>query len=155
MEVALIRVRPDGKTNTLTLKRERTVFGREAGCDVRVPSPEVSRRHCEVDTSGVTPKIRDLGSSNGTFVNQEKIEDSPLNPGDLVSFGGFVFAVVIDGEPEDVNAMLAYEDGLPAAAKRPPSGRAAAASKPLLDSDESSMMDFDFDLSDKDDQPPL
>lgn len=61
--------------------------GRNADQDVALADPSVSRSHAilETDERGVT--VRDLNSTNGTFVNGERIEQSLLKAGDAVAFG--------------------------------------------------------------------
>jgi adenylate cyclase len=67
------------------------VVGRALTSDIPVLDPTISRRHAEVvwDDSGV--HVRDLGSSNGTFLNGVKIEAAKLSPGDVVTFGKVPF----------------------------------------------------------------
>jgi adenylate cyclase len=67
------------------------VVGRAPNSDIPVIDPTISRRHAEVECaeSGVT--IRDLGSSNGTFVNGTRVDSSPVGVGDLVTFGKVAF----------------------------------------------------------------
>ncbi|MEQ8770906.1 MAG: FHA domain-containing protein [Phycisphaerales bacterium] len=168
MDVVLIRVQEDGSTAEVPLKKSKTVFGRGEECTVRVPAASVSRRHCEIEVADGSIVVRDLGSSNGTFVNQERVESKPVAGGDLVSFGGFVFVVQVNGDPDDIDAELMYEDGLPeeasgaggkATASHPTqtgTGPARESLVPAGDLDESSVVEFDFDLDDdEDDQPPL
>ncbi len=145
-------------------------MGRLDDCQIRVPAAGISRKHCEfvVDESSIV--INDLGSSNGTYVNQERITSQPLCAGDLVSFGGLVFLVSVNGEPSEIDAQMMYEDGLPeadAAPARPPAQAAPASASASVSAveqmvssndlnDDSSMMDFEFDFDDDDDdQPPL
>lgn len=161
MEVVLIRVTEDGRTQELPIRRDRVVIGRQTDCDVRVPAAGISRHHCELTQDDEGLVIRDLGSSNGTWVNQERVESQRLSAGDLISFGSYVFVVRIDGEPAEIDPEHCYEDGLPEAegAVEPPrvaqSGGAATAGAGGA-GDDSSVFDFDFDLSDDDDsQPPL
>jgi predicted component of type VI protein secretion system len=84
-EFTFIERKPmDGREHGLDA--ELTV-GRE-GCDVVLPDPEVSRRHAalRVTESGVA--VEDLGSSNGTFVNEQRVEGvRALRDGDVVRFG--------------------------------------------------------------------
>lgn len=64
------------------------MIGRDAGCDVRLTEPTVSRRHAELRWTYAGYVVRDLGSSNGTFVNGVEIkEDAPVGDGDLVEVG--------------------------------------------------------------------
>ena len=72
------------------------VVGRAPSSDIAIFDGTVSRRHAElqVDESGV--RVRDLGSSNGTFHNGERIEDGApvaLAPGDTITFGKVAFKV--------------------------------------------------------------
>ena len=67
-----------------------TTIGRE-GCDITLGDPDVSRRHAEIQVSNGDILINDLGSTNGTFVNGERI-DQPraLSDGDEVRIGAVV-----------------------------------------------------------------
>jgi predicted component of type VI protein secretion system len=68
-----------------------TTIGRE-GCDITLGDPDVSRRHAEIQVSNGDILISDLGSTNGTFVNGERI-DQPrtLKDGDEVRIGAVVW----------------------------------------------------------------
>ena len=67
------------------------VVGRALNSDIPVFDPTISRRHAEVicDDGGV--RVRDLGSSNGSFLNGAKIESTKVAPGDIVTFGKVAF----------------------------------------------------------------
>ena len=153
---------PEGVKGELTLTRERTVIGRGDDADVRVPVSKISRSHCVfIKTPEGDIAVEDLGSSNGTWVNQERVESQPLAAGDLVCIGGMVFVVRVNGDPEGIEAALLYEDGLPAEEEdmRPAPSSGGAGREPLVpavDPDDSSIADFEFDLGDEEDgQPPL
>ena len=49
--------------------------------------------------------MRDLGSSNGTFLNRLRIEESRLEPGDEIKVGPVIFKVQIDGQPERIEPV--------------------------------------------------
>jgi len=73
-----------------------TVIGRGADCNLRIASKEVSRRHCSILISESSVFVRDLDSSNGTFVDGTQIEaniDVPLSPGCRLSIGDVGFVV--------------------------------------------------------------
>jgi adenylate cyclase len=63
------------------------VVGRAPSSDIPIFDPTISRRHAElvIDDSGV--RVRDLGSSNGTFLNGAKVEQATVIVGDVVTFG--------------------------------------------------------------------
>src|SRR3954468_2261413 len=67
------------------------VVGRAPNSDIPVIDPTISRRHAEVECSDVGVTVRDLGSSNGTFVNGTRVDASPVNSGDVVTFGKVAF----------------------------------------------------------------
>lgn len=68
-----------------------TTIGRDEGCDIVLPDSGVSRRHAElvVDTTGayIRLAVRDLGSTNGTFVDGERITNYLLSTGSVVTVG--------------------------------------------------------------------
>jgi pSer/pThr/pTyr-binding forkhead associated (FHA) protein len=65
-------------------------IGRGQGMDILIDNVSVSRRQAEIRKEGEAWVVRDLGSSNGTFVNGERVmADHTLRPGDEISFGKF------------------------------------------------------------------
>jgi ABC-type multidrug transport system fused ATPase/permease subunit len=89
------------------------VIGRSDG-DVTIPDGEISRRHAgfrPADPAGV--EVRDLGSTNGTWVNERRVQSATLRPGDTIRLGLTTFAVIDDaatGEPGEGFATLAADD---------------------------------------------
>lgn len=67
----------------------RLVIGRRTDADIRVNEPTMSGVHAEVvaDDDGDGLRIRDLASLNGTQLNGERIDESPLKPGDQIQIG--------------------------------------------------------------------
>ncbi len=63
------------------------VIGRSRSCDLRLPSSDASRRHAEIVHSGGSFLLRDLASTNGTFVNGNRIAEHVLCPGDCIEIG--------------------------------------------------------------------
>jgi pSer/pThr/pTyr-binding forkhead associated (FHA) protein len=101
MQVVLVMFRADGQRRSFSIVRDMTVIGRREDCDLRIPLGEVSRKHCRLikDEQGV--RVEDLGSSNGTFHNNERVQEAPLAPGDTIRVGPVTFMVQIDGVPSD------------------------------------------------------
>jgi DNA-binding CsgD family transcriptional regulator len=69
------------------------VVGRNARAQIVIENATVSRRHAQLVLVDGQISIEDLGSSNGTFVNERPIQQSPLLLGDWVRFGGIVCAI--------------------------------------------------------------
>jgi hypothetical protein len=72
------------------------VIGRDASCSLVIPEDRyVSARHAEIDRDGRRLLVRDLGSTNGTYVDGERVEDvMRVNRGDIVQVGQSMFRVV-------------------------------------------------------------
>jgi hypothetical protein len=70
------------------LEAGELTIGRDAGNGVAINDAEVSRKHAQLNLHGSAYVIQDLGSTNGTFVNGQRVTATQvLNPGDTVSFG--------------------------------------------------------------------
>jgi pSer/pThr/pTyr-binding forkhead associated (FHA) protein len=88
-------LQPSGATVELT--QPDMLIGRHSQADVRLPLPDVSRRHCRfIFTDGVW-QVLDLNSLNGVFLNDQSIRQAALRQGDLLRIGGFTFAVDLGG----------------------------------------------------------
>jgi predicted component of type VI protein secretion system len=101
MQSVLVMFRPDGERRSFSMTRDMTVIGRREDCDLRIPLGDVSRKHCRVVREGEILKIEDLGSSNGTYLNGQRVQEALLSPGDSIQVGPVVFVLQIDGEPAD------------------------------------------------------
>jgi predicted component of type VI protein secretion system len=101
MQVILVMFRSDGKRRSFSIVRDITVLGRREDCDLRIPLGDISRKHARFIRSGDRLRLEDLGSSNGTFCNGERITSIELQPGDTVVVGPVTFVVQIDGVPVD------------------------------------------------------
>ena len=119
MEAKLLVVAGDANQTEIELKLT-TVIGRSRDADVTIAHPLVSRRHCEiVKGEDGRLQVRDLGSLNGTFVGQTRIEESVLAPGDLLTVGAITFRAVYgdydenEADREDID--FAPADDQPAA----------------------------------------
>ena len=81
----------------IKLRRDATIIGREKG-DVLIEDSECSSSHCQIlNISGVY-HIFDMNSTNGTFVNNERIVKARLNPGDVVTVGDTNFKFELEDE---------------------------------------------------------
>ncbi|HSU84912.1 MAG TPA: adenylate/guanylate cyclase domain-containing protein [Thermoanaerobaculia bacterium] len=104
--------------------------GRVASCDLAVQDPTVSRRHAELELAGAGVRVRDVGSTNGTYLDGVRIIDALATPGSRVAFGKVDFEVQVQ-EPAESELELADEGALDATILRqlPVSGRADIASQ--------------------------
>jgi predicted component of type VI protein secretion system len=69
------------------------LVGRAATSDVPIFDPTISRRHAELQLAAGGVLVRDLGSSNGTFLNGARISEATATDGDVVTFGKVAFHV--------------------------------------------------------------
>ncbi len=152
MSVSLVLVREDGRQTEVPLKRAVLVLGRQTDCQIRIPGGGVSRYHCELTVGDGVASLRDLGSSNGTYVNRKRITQQDLAAGDLICVGEMVFVLRINDEPAEIDAEEAFDEGIvyPAVATKaaspgkPPAPARKAPPRPQKDNDSSSVVDFDF-----------
>ena len=70
------------------LSAETLGIGRDTGNQIQIHDTEVSRRHAELRRSDKTYILADLGSSNGTYINGQRITTQPLATGDQLQVGG-------------------------------------------------------------------
>jgi pSer/pThr/pTyr-binding forkhead associated (FHA) protein len=82
----------------LELNRPRMILGRHSQCDVHLPLPDVSRRHCRVLFEDGQWFIEDGDSLNGIFVNNRRVKREVLRLNDCVRIGGYTFVVRPAGE---------------------------------------------------------
>ncbi|MCB0897430.1 MAG: DUF3662 domain-containing protein [Actinobacteria bacterium] len=78
--------RLEGKLGTFQLTRAVTRIGRGGDADIRIDDPGVSRHHAEIRI-GSDVILRDLGSTNGTYVNGTLIAEQPLRDGAVITIG--------------------------------------------------------------------
>ena len=106
------------------LKADRTTIGRVEDNMFQISEPSVSSHHCEVFLRGNDVVIKDLDSTNGTFINNQKIAESVLKPGQTLRLGNIELRL-------DTGAPSAA--GTPAAAPAPAPAPAGAPAKKTPD----------------------
>ncbi len=169
MQVNLVAFTPNGQRRDVPLGSGQFVIGRQASAQIRVPLSTVSRQHCEVLIRENTIRVRDLGSSNGTFVNDDRVQDAELHAGDVLTVGTFAFVVQINGHPATIERPVSDEEAL---MSTPPDGtkqidngsddrsmdetvtRPSIQKSAMSEPEDSSIFDFDFDFE-NDDNPQL
>ena len=87
------------------------VVGRDPSCDLVLNDVKCSRRHAVIEAGPDGLTIRDSGSANGVYLNEQKIERAALQPGDVVRLGDSVIQVLPE-EVEGTMVMGPSEDGI-------------------------------------------
>ncbi len=82
-------------------------IGRAAECDLVLDSPLVSRHHARLERSGPTHVLIDLGSTNGTYVNSQRIDRAELQAGDVVQIGPYRFTY----QPGAISQVMSAQRG--------------------------------------------
>jgi|SRR5580692_2427258 pSer/pThr/pTyr-binding forkhead associated (FHA) protein len=79
------------------LNVDRTTIGRVEDNTIPIADPSVSSHHCEVNLRGGEILIRDLNSTNGSFINDEKITEGVLKPGQVLRLGQVELKLEVEG----------------------------------------------------------
>jgi len=169
LNLTLVFFKDDGTRRDLPVKGDDVVLGRGEQVQLRIPLPTVSREHCRIRQDNGAILVRDLGSSNGTFINGEKLTgEETLTAGDRLTLGSVTLTAVVNGEPEEVEPPIrqmeqsktpsAPDDTDPEDVQTPTrdSSHSDSNDDDIADliaqaaKDESSVFDFDIDLDDDD-----
>ena len=93
-EMFVLKRPGDRRAAVIKLTEGTLVIGRAPSCDIVVTDASVSRRHAELTVKGSLVSVCDLGSRNGTYVNEEEILSRNLKPGQCLRFGGVSFMIM-------------------------------------------------------------
>jgi pSer/pThr/pTyr-binding forkhead associated (FHA) protein len=102
----LVLLSPGMTGRTHELKGEKTTIGRVEDNAFQIEEQSVSSHHCEVLLRGSDVIVHDLNSTNGTFINGEKVVESPIKPGQTLRLG-------------QIEMRLETDTPAPAPAKKP------------------------------------
>src|SRR5205807_3089231 len=80
----------------IQLKPGTNFIGRGFANDVKLTDPSVSSSHCQIVVNEDSALIKDLGSTNGTFINRAPVKEAALQPGQTVHLGGVEMAFYLD-----------------------------------------------------------
>lgn len=178
MQLNLVVFKSNGTRREAQLQPGTYLVGRDENATLRIPMKSVSRSHCELSVEDDRVSVKDLGSTNGTMVNGQRVEQTALSAGDVITIGGVQIVLQIDGKPErverpepDLNLDLDLDE-------TPPGALSTPKKKPIIsddrsddssmmgksdvtrgtgdpaDSDGSSAFDFDFDFPDDEKDSP-
>lgn len=121
----------NGRTHDLNV--DKTTIGRVDDNTFQIADPSVSSHHCEVLLRGSDVVIKDLNSTNGSFINGEKISESVLKPGQTLKLGQIELQLLTEGMPIPA-AKPAPAPSAPAPAAAAPAPASGAPLKKAMDS---------------------
>ena len=107
-----------------------SVIGRSKDCDISLSVVHLSRRHAQLKVSPEGLSIKDLDSSNGTFVNGKRVNETQLKSGDEISFDNLRFRVVGPEESENQTILRQPQTDDNLTTVRPAIGRNQFQQKP-------------------------
>ena len=100
MKVSLVVAQGAHAGKSIPIPTPQFLIGREASCQLRPASEIVSKRHCAILVRDGRVFIRDFGSTNGTFLNDQKVvEEQEITAGDNLKVGPLEFTLKIEGDP--------------------------------------------------------
>ncbi|MFP4053737.1 MAG: FHA domain-containing protein [Phycisphaerae bacterium] len=105
MDAKLVMFKANGQRKDFRVKTPKMIVGRGEDADLRIPIMSVSRHHTELRTEDSTLVAKDLGSSNGTYVNNKRVNEQVLSAGDRLVIGPVVFTLQIDGKPSEIKPV--------------------------------------------------
>ncbi len=116
LEACLVVINGADLGKKYNLTQNATIIGRSSKVDIVIDEESISRNHAVIETEGDGIIVRDLGSTNGTYVNDQTITSHRLREGDLVKVGRTIFKFIsgsnIEAAYHDEIYRLTTTDGL-------------------------------------------
>jgi pSer/pThr/pTyr-binding forkhead associated (FHA) protein len=112
-KLVLLSAGMTGRTHEL--KVDKTTIGRVEDNLFQISEPSVSSHHCEVLLHGNDVVVKDLASTNGTFINGQKVTEGPLKPGQILRLGQIEMRLETDtpsAAPKKLDQTLVMQRGV-------------------------------------------
>jgi len=126
---------PLEKGAAIDIVKDMTIIGRKEECDLRIDHKSISKIHCVIVKTDGLLLLRDLGSTNGTRVNGQRVRRAALLPNDQVAFANFKFRVAFGPDESFAAPAAEHTQQLDADDMAVSAGKGAAAK----DDDDSSL----------------
>jgi pSer/pThr/pTyr-binding forkhead associated (FHA) protein len=154
MDVKLVVTDGSKQSKVVKLRSEETIIGRQKGCDLRIPSAQVSRRHCRLSFRDDCLIVEDLASANGSYLNGVAVEGQELvRPGDELKIGPITFRVEYRLTTTAIKRLMesgfsAQSDGpetVPLSENEPPKGKKKKGAKTAAPDADGDIPTINFD----------
>jgi two-component system cell cycle response regulator len=100
-EACLVLIYGEDLGKKYNLNTASVMLGRSSKCDIQIDQESISRNHSKIVNTGKSLLIRDLGSTNGTYVNDAPIEEHVLQHNDIIKIGRTIFKFLTGGNVEN------------------------------------------------------
>jgi pSer/pThr/pTyr-binding forkhead associated (FHA) protein len=111
MKIELVSIDAAKLAEQLSISQFPTVIGRSPKADLTLENRWISRLHCIIEADDDQVYVRDLGSANGTFLNDLQISRAKLHTGDKLSIGVFTFLVLIRAGKIEMPSTVIFAPG--------------------------------------------
>lgn len=110
----------NGSQEAVKLRRDATIFGREKG-DITIDDREISSTHCQIQNINGVYHLFDMNSTNGTFVNNERVVKAKLKHGDTITVGrtSFRFQLEDESRVRHITTIFKSKDRRPLSDSKP------------------------------------
>ena len=112
----VVVIHGEGLGKRVDVDEKPIIVGRSQECDLHIPHPSVSRQHCSIWRDAESYRVRDLGSTNRTRVNDERIDGAVLADGDHITIGEtilkFISHASVEARYHEEVYQLATHDAL-------------------------------------------
>ena len=156
MKLSLVVGQGANKGRVIPVSLNQFVVGRDSKCQLRPVSQTISKRHCEVFIREDRVFVKDLGSTNGTFVNDEQVRgEREVRDGDVLKIGPLDFGVRVEvSAPAEVQVEKSTQVEKETRGPAPARANAKADAKTTDALDDDAVGSLMLELSDEEEASP-